>query len=192
MRRIFFCLLLVNSIDVNGQSLKWYDGSVVLTSDHVILGKMVIDPFLDVVLFEENDKRAVYPAHKVRSLYYYDDACDINRRFISLREKILPYNDHKLFEIVVHGEVNVLRKQKTRFSNPSDALDFTYYVNYREEVVLLRKFGKKIYPQLRSSMEKLDDFVSANHLREYDSSNSITIIEFYNRQLRAEMITAKH
>ena len=41
-------------------------------------------------------------------------------------------------------------------------------------------------------METLDDFVSSNHLREYDSSNSITIIEYYNRQLRAYMITAKH
>jgi hypothetical protein len=172
--------------------LKWYGGSVVLISGKVIVGKMVIDPFLDVVLFEENDERTVLPAHKLRSLYYYDDAYDINRRFISLEERILPYNGHKLYEIVVHGEVNVLRKQKTRFSNPKDALDFTYYVSYRDEVVLLRKFGKKIYPQLRSSMEKLDDFVSANHLREYDSSNSITIIEFYNRQLRDDLITAKH
>jgi len=190
--RIFFCLLLVNSLELNAQPLKWYDGSVVLTSGKVIVGKMVIDPFLDVVLFEENDKRMVLPAHKVRSLYYYDEAYDINRRFISLEERVLPYNDHKLYEIVVHGEVNVLRKQKTRFSNPKDALDFTYYVSYRDEVVLLRKFGKKIYPQLRSSMEKLDDFVSANHLREYDSSNSIEIIEFYNRQLRDEMFSAKH
>lgn len=192
MSRIFFCLLLVNSLELNAQPLKWYDGSVVLTSGKVIVGKMVIDPFLDVVLFEENDKRMVLPAHKVRSLYYYDEAYDINRRFISLEERVLPYNDHKLYEIVVHGEVNVLRKQKTRFSNPKDALDFTYYVSYRDEVVLLRKFGKKIYPQLRSSMEKLDDFVSANHLREYDSSNSIEIIEFYNRQLRDEMFSAKH
>ena len=192
MRRIFFCLLLVNSIDVNAQYLKWYDGSVVLTSGHVIVGKMVIDPFLDVVLFEENDKRTVYPAHKVRSLYYYDGSADINRRFISLKESSALHNHYQLFEIVVQGEVSVLRKQKTRSFNPSDALDFTYYVSYLDDVVLLRKFGKKIYPQLKLSMEKLDDFVSANHLREYDSSNSITIIEFYNRQLRDEMITAKH
>ena len=192
MKKIFLCLLLVNSFSVNAQSLKWYDGSVVLTSGDVIVGRMMVDPFLDVVLFQENDKRTVYPAHKVRSLYYYDDSYDINRRFIALKEKTLPHNHYQLFEIVVHGEVNVLRKQKTRFLNPSDALDFTYYVSYRDDVVLLRKFGKKIYPQLKSSMEKLDDYVSANHLREYNSSNSIKIIEFYNRQLRDEMITAKH
>ena len=192
MRRIFFCLLLVNSIDVNAQSLKWNDGSAVLTSGYVIVGKLVIDPSLDIVLFEEDGKRTVYPAHKVRSLYYYDDSADINRRFISLKDNSALHNRYQLFEIVVQGEVSVLRKQKTRFSKPSDALDFTYYVNYLDDVVLLRKFGKKIYPQLKSAMEKLDDFVSANHLREYDSSNSITIIEFYNRQLRDEMITAKH
>ena len=192
MKKIFLCLLLVNSFSANAQSLKWYDGSVVLASGDVIVGRMVVDPFLDVVLFQENDKRTVYPAHKVRSLYYYDDSYDINRRFIALKEKTLPHNHYQLFEIVVRGEVNVLRKQQTRFLNPSDALDFTYYVSYRDDVVLLRKFGKKIYPQLKSSMEKLDDYVSANHLREYDSSNSIKIIEFYNRQLRDEMITAKH
>jgi hypothetical protein len=192
VKKIFFCLLFVNSLSANAQSLKWHEGSVVLTSGDVIVGKMVVDPFLDVVLFQENDRRTVYPAHKVRSLYYYDDSYDINRRFISLREENFPYNHHQLFEVVVCGEVNVLRKQKTRFLNSSDALDFTYYVSYRDDVVLLRKFGKKIYPQLKSSMEKLDDFVSANHLREYDSSNSITIIEYYNRQLLTETITAKH
>ena len=125
-------------------------------------------------------------------IYYYDDSAGINRRFISLKENSALHNHYQLFEIVVRGEVSVLRKQKTRWANPSDALDFTYYVSYLDDVVLLRKFGKKIYPQLKSSMEKLDDFVSANHLREYDSSNSITIIEFYNRQLRDELITAKH
>jgi hypothetical protein len=164
----------------------------VLTSGKVIVGKMVIDPFLDVVLFEENDKRMVYPAHKVRSLYYYDGAADINRRVVSLKENSALHDHYQLFEIVVHGEVSVLRKQKTRFSNPSDALDFTYYVSYLDDVVLLRKFGRKIYPQLRASMDELDDFVAVNHLREYDSSNSIAIIEFYNRQLRGEMISAKH
>ena len=192
MKKIFFCLLLVNSLTTKAQSLKWYDGSVVLTTGDVIIGKMVVEPSLNVLLVEQNNIRAVYPAHKIKSLYYYDDSSDINRRFISLRDKSTLYNHYQLFEIVVQGEVSVLRKQETKYLKPSDALDFTYYVAYCDDVMLLKKFGKKVYPQLNSSMETLDDFVSSNHLRQYDSSNSITIIEYYNRQLRADMITAKH
>ena len=192
MKKIFFCLLLVNPLTTKAQSLKWYDGSVVIATGNVIIGKMAVEPSLNVLLVEQNNIRTVYPAHKIKSLYYYDDFADINRRFISLRDKSTLHNHYQLFEIVVQGEVSVLRKQETRYLKPSDALDFTYYVDYRDDLMLLKKFGKKVYPQLKSSMETLDDFVSSNHLREYDSSNSITIIEYYNRQLRADMITAKH
>jgi len=192
VKRIFFCLLLVNSLYAEAQSLKWYDGSVVLTSGDVIVGKMAIEPSLDVLLVQQNDIRSVYPAHKIKSFYYYDESADINRRFTSLRDKSTLHKNHQLFEIVVQGEVSVLRRQKTRFLNPSDALDFTYYVTYRDEVMLLKKFGRKVYPQLKSSMARLEDFVGSNHLGAYNSSNSIRIIEYYNRQLRAEMVTAKY
>ena len=192
MKRVFFCLLLVNSLCTKAQSLRWYDGSAVLTSGVVISGKMFIEPSLDVLLIQQNDIRTVYPAHKIKSVYYYDDSSDINRRFISLRDKSMLYNHHQLFEIVVHGEVSVLRRQKTRSMKPSDALDFTYYVSYRDDVMLLKKFGRKVYPQLKLSMEELEDFVAANHLRVYDNSNSIRIIEYFNRQTRADLITAKY
>lgn len=192
MKRILCCLLLVNSLYAEAQSLKWYDGSVVLISGDVINGKMVVEPSLDVLLVQQNSVRTVYPAHKIKSFYYYDESSDINRRFISLRDKSTLYNHHQLFEIVVQGEVSVLRRQKTRSLHPSDALDFTYYVTHNDDVMLLKKFGRKVYPQLKALMESLEDFVLSNHLRAYDSSNSITIIEYYNRQLRAELITAKH
>lgn len=192
MKKLFFCLLFVNSFDANSQSLTWYEGSIVLTSEEVIVGMMVVDPSLDLVLVQENEKRTVYPAHKIKTLYYYDPSADINRRYVSLREKNTFHTYHQLFEVVVHGEVCVLRKQKTKFPNPSDGLDYTYYVNYQDELLLLRKFGKKIYPRMKSSLMQLEGYVSSNRLREYDAANSITIIEFYNRQLRGEMMTAKH
>ena len=189
--KIFFCLLLVNSLYTEAQSVKWYDGSVVLASGDLVVGKIVIEPSLNVLLVQQNNTRTVYPAHKVKSFYYYDDGSDINRRFISLQDKSTIYNHHQLFEIVVQGEVSVLRRQKTRSLNPSDAYDFTYYVTYRDDVMLLKKFGRKVYPQLKSSMERLENFVGLNHLQAYNSPNSIRIIEYYNRQVRAEKINAK-
>ena len=126
MKRIFFCLLLVNSLTTKAQSLKWYDGSVVLATGDVIIGKMVVEPSLNALLVQQSSVRTVYPAHKIKSLYFYDDSSDINRRFISLRDKSMLYNHCQLFEIVVLGEVSVLRKQETRSRKPSDAPDFTY------------------------------------------------------------------
>jgi hypothetical protein len=165
---------------------------VVLTSGDVIVGKMVVEPSLDVLLVQQADARVVYPAHKIKSFYYYDESSDINRRFISLRDKSALHNHSQLFEIVLQGEVNVLRRQKTRSLKPSDALDFTYYVTYRDDVMLLKKFERKFILNFCQRWRRLDDFVVSNHLRAYDDSNSIRIIEYYNRQLRAEVIAAKH
>ena len=58
MKKIFFCLLLVNSL-TKAQSLKWYDGSVVISTGDVIIGKMVVEPLLNVLLVEQNAKQAL-------------------------------------------------------------------------------------------------------------------------------------
>ena len=145
MKRLFFCLLLCNFYSTQSQSLKWHEGSVVLASYRVVRGKISIEPFLDVILVEENNTRTVYPAHKIRSLYFYDEAANINRRFISIREQNGHHTQYQFFEVVVYGEASVLRRQKVNSLRPSDALDFVYYTRFNEEVVLLRKFGKKVF-----------------------------------------------
>lgn len=193
MKKIFFCLLLLNFQDLQSQSLKWYEGSVVLASNKVLTGKIAIEPVRDIILLQEGDLRTVYPAHKIQSLYFYDEVADINRRFISMKDQDIIRTRYEFFEIVLQGEVIVLRRQKTKAFNLSDALDFTYHVKYKNEFVLLRKFTRKIYPQLVMLHDtRLEDFISENGLKANTDANSIRIIEFYNRLIRSDDAIAKH
>jgi len=192
VKRLFFCLLLFNFYGAQSQSLKWHDGSVVLASNHVVRGKISIEPFLDVILVEDNHRRTVYPAHKVSSLYFYDEAANINRRFVSILERNSHHTNYQFFEVVVYGEVNVLRRQKVKTLRPSDALDFMYYTQYNDDVVPLRKFGKKVCPRLKATSDsRLDDFIADNKLQAHTDPNSIRIVEYYNH-LRLGEAAAKY
>jgi hypothetical protein len=193
VKKIFFCLLIVNFQHLQSQSLKWYDGAVVLASSKVLTGKISIDPIHHIILLQEGDVRTVYPAHKIQSLYFYDEASNINRRFISKKEQDVIRTRYQLLEIVLQGTVSVLRRQKMKAFHPSDAFDFTYYIDYNNELVPLGKFNREIYPRLVSATgTRLKDFISQNKLRATNDVDSIRIIEFYNRLTRLDDALAKH
>jgi hypothetical protein len=193
VKKIFFCLLLFNFQHLQSQSLKWYEGSIVLASNKVRTGKISIEPLLDVILLQEGELRTVYPAYKILSLYFYDEVANINRRFISMKDHDDIRTRYQFFELVLLGEVSVLRRQKTRSFSASDAFDFTYHVKYKNEFVPLRKFTRKIYPKLTTRSDKrLVDFISKNGLKANNDANSIRIIEFYNRLSRSDEVIAKH
>ena len=86
MKKIFCCLLFLNFQILSAQSLVWFEGSVVLSTCEVLVGKISLKGDHDLVLFEQGGTRAVYPAHKIRSLYFYDRGSNINRRYLSLKE----------------------------------------------------------------------------------------------------------
>jgi len=193
VKKLFFCLLLLNSQYLKSQSLNWYEGSVVLVSNKVLTGKISIEPIHDIILLQEGDLRTVYPAHKIQSLYFYDGTANINRRFISVKMEDERQAHCALFEIVLQGEVMLLRRQKIKAFSLSDALDFTYHVKLKKELVPLSKFNRKIYPQLVSLNDtRLEDFVSKNRLGAINDVNSIRIIEFYNSLIRSDDVIAMH
>jgi len=89
---------------------------------------------------------------------------------------------HQLYEVVVSGDVNVLRRKKfDAFSADVGVADYNYFTLYNHELTPLNKFHRKIFPHLRSrSKEQLQEFISTNKLPTSQLANSIRIIEFYN------------
>lgn len=135
----------------------------------------------------------VYPAHAIRSLYFYDEINNINRRFISVIDKHLVHKQHHLFEVILQGEITFLRHQKSKTNRPSDALDFNYYVWYDEVMVPLRVFKRKVYPELLAKEgESLEDFIMDNNVGANNDQNSIRIIEFYNRLAKSDETIARY
>ena len=60
-------------------------------------------------------------AHKIRSLYFYDRGNNINRRYLSLKEDDGVRSSYHLYEIVITGKVDVLRRKKmSAFSEHPD------------------------------------------------------------------------
>lgn len=193
MKTLIFCLLLINFQHLQCQSLTWHQGAVVLQSDRVITGRISIEPLYHLILVESEKIRNVYPAHNIKSLYFYDEAYNINRRFISLKNQDMVHREHQLYEVILQGEVTFLRQQKTKKNQPSDAMDFTYYIQHRGDMVPLRKFRRKIYPDLlEKAGGSLDHFIAANNIRAINDKNSIRIIEFYNRFVSSDDAIAKY
>ena len=182
MKKIFCCLLFLNFQILSAQSLVWFEGSVVLSTCEVLVGKISLKDDHDLILFEQGETRTVYPAHKIRSLYFYDRGSNINRRYLSLKEDDGVRSSYQLYEIVVTGKVDVLRRKKSAaFSEHPSELDFNYFIRYNDEIIALRKFKKKVFPHLRSQPDtRLENFITANKLRvdlptmPFESLNIIT------------------
>jgi hypothetical protein len=180
--KIFFCLLFVNFQILSAQSLTWFEGSVVLSTCEVLVGKISIKDNYDLILFEQGEKRMVYPAHKIKSLYFYDRRDNINRRYLSLNWDDGVRSGTHFYEVVMTGRVDVLRRKKaSALSQHSAALDFNYFMRYNDELIALKKFERKVLPKLRSEADtRLENFIAANNLRPDLSANVMRIIKYYN------------
>ena len=194
MRKIFFCLAFVNLQAVCAQSFTWCEGSVVLASCQVMVGKIALHEKHDLIIFEQDGRRTVYPAHKVRSLSFFDRESNINRRYLSVKQDFGSRSIYQLFEVVLSGSVDVIRRRKPSsiFNNPN-AHDFNYFTRHRGELTLLKKFKTKVYPQLRGGVDdRLEEFVASNRLSADLPTNAIRIIEFYNSLTFPEEPIARH
>jgi hypothetical protein len=130
----------------------------------------------------------VYPAHKIRSLYFYDGGKNINRKFISFKKDDGVRSSYHLYEVVITGTVDVLRRKKeASFAQHTEPLDFNYFVRCNNELTPLKKFRRKIYPQLRSNAdERLENFIASNKLRTDQPDNALRIIEYYNTLVKMD------
>ena len=193
MKIALLCLLLFYSTASIGQKdLAWLDGVLVLTSSEVLTGRLTIEPLLGVVLFEScTGKREVYSAHQIKSVYYHDAGLNINRRFVSLKESSVDYF-HTFYEIVLQGEISVLRRQIMRSKYLSDAADYNYFVWFQEEVSPLRRFKRMVYPKLEQKQSSMAAYKSRKGLHPGNMVDAIRLIEHYNELNRSAEALARY
>jgi hypothetical protein len=194
LRKIFICFLLFNFQNLTAQSLKWFEGSLVLSNCKVLVGKIALEPQHDLILFDDGISRDVYPAFRLKSFYFYDREADVNRRYISMQQKNNVRTAYQLYEVVVTGQVEVLRRQKENsVLVGSTELNFNYYIKYNESITPLKKFGRKVFPKmLAATDERLDKYVTDRRLKTYDMGNAIQIIEYYNRLVKSAESLARY
>ena len=192
MIRVFSFLLFLSVHILQAGPIHWHTGSLVLVDGSVRVGEVSVVGEFDLVLFHDGDLVTPYPAHKIRSLCFYDQQADINRKYISVIDNGESISFNWLFEIVVQGEVSVWRRQKKFSSGADDGLDYNYYVCWNRAIYPLIKFRRVIFPGLiKNSPPQLQEFMAQYKLNCNRDSDAIRIIDFYNHQTRSEAVALK-
>lgn len=185
MKLLFYiCVLL--SIDSYAER-SWYHGSLVLNDQSVLAGEISVESRYDVVLFRHENVVDVYPAHKIQLIRFYDARLEVNRKFISLRGSSTFFQAYQLYEVVVSGEVSLLRREATDVAvtkEEHEALGYRYLVRYKGELSSLKQFRSKVYPKIRHIPGvELPSYLKANHLNPNNESNAVRIIQYYNQAI---------
>jgi hypothetical protein len=188
---IFIFLFTVGKLVAS--DIQWSEGSLVLNNKEVLCGKISVEEKYDIVLLKSGERVEVYPAHSIRSVFYYDAAVNINRRYLVMETSKAPVSKFQLCEIVLPGNVTVVRHVKDISLKPySDADDFYYYVKMENELIQLDKFRSKVYDRLlHEGGLVLSVFVSENRLDPNNSAHAIRIIEEYNKLIKSDHLMAK-
>jgi hypothetical protein len=185
-------VLLALTFAVQAGTPEWYEGSVVLKSSEVLQGSLSVHPVYDMILFKSGDKPvAVYTADKIRSVYYYDPNSNINRKFVSVHQRVNAFAANHLYEIVLFGEIKVLRRIASGFADPQDDKNgYEYYVTKGEELIPFHKFRAEVYPQLINNSQALIRYMHVRKLSPNQQADIIRIVDFYNKDVRSRSVLA--
>jgi len=176
-------MLVLLSLAAQASSPSWLQGSLVLHTREVLTGDVSIEARHDVVLLRQNGHVDVYPAHRISAVYFYDPAANVNRKFVSLASTPSHRPVYRLYEIVVAGEINLLRHERLAAGHSAnhEIQGFQYVVHFQNDIIALNKFRNRIYPRLvRAQPENLATFVKDNHLNPNEPAAAIRIIQYYN------------
>lgn len=159
---------------------EWYTGAIVLQTQAVLTGTIAIEPEHGIVLHKQGDQVYIYPAHRVQSLQFFDTSANINRKYISLQYGT--WRRYHLYEVVVRGSVNIVRREKRNISPVySDADSFIYYIYTEGQLVRLHSFRKQVYPTLQQEGGvQFSMFVLEQHLNPNDAAHAIRMVQYYN------------
>lgn len=187
-------LLIMTTFSFSSFGEEWFQGSVVLKSKSVLRGEISVKHGYDVVFFRVADQVSIIPAFKIAYLNLYDESVEAHRRFVSLNIGVGAGRSHQFFELLVDGEVSILRRQLTMwYSLHLDMTEYDYYVLYDEEITPLHKFKKQVYPaMLKKSDGALESYVKANQLSPKSLDDIVDISAYYNLYVNTNFHIAKN
>jgi hypothetical protein len=160
----------------------WYAGSLVLRSGKVLRGEISVRYEYDVLLFRLGHEDMVYPAHKIHSFTISDDDAETRRSFVSLQLSIGPATVFRFYEVVLDGELSVLRRQRVVwYSIHLDEDTYDYFVKSGRDVTSIQMFKRKVLPgMLREPENKLSSYVRKYRLSKHKLPDLIRIINQHN------------
>lgn len=189
---IAICLLVVTSAEIFAD--EWYQGAVVLKNNKTLRGEIAVKYDHDVILYRIASEVMVFPAHKVRSFYIYDALEESNRQFVSLQLSIGAATYHQFYELILDGDVGVVRRQRVVwYSIHLDETQYDYFINHNEQLTAINKFRRHVLPELvRSSQGNIAAFVREHKLNPSNKADILLIIDYFNQRQANKFPLAKN
>jgi hypothetical protein len=193
---IIFLFLLTGFAANSRSSLQWHEAVVVLNDHEVLVGEVVIQPSFDIVLFKAGSERTYYPVSKISYINMREDGINVPRKFVTHTERENGRSVVSLYEVVLQGEISVLRKPNGKtLPGFDDAFSFEYFTKHEASVLKLASFKRKVYPRIeRFYAEKgLSQYLRKEHLDPSSPADAIKLIGMYNERLPIEgsLVTAR-
>lgn len=188
---LLFLISLVSQVNF-ATSQVWYEGSLVLKTNEVLCGSLSIHHAYDMVTFKSGDQLKVYTADKIKSFFFYDIQSNINRKFISLTHNINSLMFNYLYEQVLYGEIQILRRVASMGSDIRNDRDgYRYYVRVGNRTVDFNKFRTEVYPYMIDNAESLLPYIKQNKLSPNNAAHIIQIVDYYNKGLKPGAVIAR-
>jgi hypothetical protein len=188
MRNIYilwFALLIISRSNAQSHEV-WYSGSITLADNHVLVGRLSNMRSGNFVVFQSQEGKKTILAHKINSYRYYDSISNINRQFVSVKDTG-PFQQWRLYEIVLQGKAKVLRQPKWMATSYSlyalhEINDYNYFIWHDAELIPMKKFRVLLYPKLiQENRIELEQFIATSHLNINEMKSTLLILKVYNQ-----------
>ena len=193
---ILLCIFCLRSNADSIKDLTWHEGTVVFTNQTAVSADLHLDMELGLLLVRQSGSIRTFPAFKVKHVEFFDEKFGKPRSFISLPYKSSRFNQGaNLFEVVLRGELIILRKEQSTFAkkmeafmgnlnnnlNPYDDGHYTYYLYDGVKLIKLRQLNKR---KLASVVEKyvleVNNYIKQRNIIFKDIYSRIKVVAYYN------------
>ena len=176
-----------------------HSGSVILTNQTQVEGKVDINSFINSAIVTTPDERQLtYHASMIDEIVTVDD-CDQMRTFRWYDYRSNSFFDRmekKLFQVVSDGSIVLLRRvfEYDIFDADDEyTVQEWYYVTEKNKVERIRNFRRQVLPLMNDYAEEMQAFRSRNNIklrRLNDEVSMFLMVSYYNRLHTLEEDTA--
>lgn len=190
---LFASLLFIRVFSAFGEE-KAYEGVVVMLNGEVVTGSFLFDEKKDLLYREKESGLEIFPPFRVKSFSFYDAHQNMNRQYIMLAVRNNGY-PFQFYEVVVRGEVKVLRKRKEQDSPVKPGTEeegfsrhhkenYSYYILLENKLTDIRQFAAEVYPVLKEKNKAdLAKVIKEDDLNIHNAGTAISLIKLYNHSL---------
>jgi len=182
MKLAFLTSLLLLSVIASSQDMSteydWYKGILITKNGDTIYGRLKYDRPRKVVILKDSSSFKGYSSRNIEFFRVLDTEFGLVRTYSSVTYFTeTGFQTSEFFELVINGEVTVLREGvKGKFNE----VNYTYFALIDDRLYPLRNFQKRLFPDLVEQQPELREHTKENHLNPKKKLDRLIIIDLYN------------